>query len=161
MRNVFKMALTYHAMLIERVLDTAVRGARSSLTAEGAESGETRKEGPLVSRPRAGCLKESEIMKWHVLASTEPPQTALPPQRDKVMRGNTIFISCHLQGITTMPPRGCYWSRWERAATATPGRRNFGKMWEQRSAWPTFTRQQRDATAAALGSSKWGTWKTN
>lgn len=63
MRNVFKMALTYHAMLIERVLDTAVRGARSSLTAEGAESGETRKEGPLVSRPRAGCLKESEIMK--------------------------------------------------------------------------------------------------
>lgn len=39
------------------------------------------------------------------------PLTATPPQRRKVMRGNTIFISCHLQGITTMPPWGHYWSR--------------------------------------------------
>lgn len=33
----FKMTLTYHAMLIEHVLDTAMRGAHSSPTAEGAE----------------------------------------------------------------------------------------------------------------------------
>lgn len=38
------------------------------------------------------------------------------------MRGYTIFISCNLQGITTVPPRGSYWSRW------APGERRRSKL---------------------------------
>lgn len=44
------------------------------------------------------------------IKATPAPLTAPPPQRHKVMRGNTIFISCHLLRITTMPPWGRYWS---------------------------------------------------
>lgn len=101
------------------------RGGCSSLTVEGAEERGNRKEEDLFFQPRVdGGEQKIKVTRACINRAT---RTALPPQRHKVMRGNTIFISCHLQGITTMPPRGCYWSRWERAARATSGRkrRNF------------------------------------
>lgn len=44
------------------------------------------------------------------------------PQTNTVMRGYTIFISCNLRGITTVPPQGSYWSRW------APGERRRSKL---------------------------------
>lgn len=88
------------------------RGGCSSLTVEGAEERGNRKEEDLFFQPRVdGGEQKIKVTRACINRAT---RTALPPQRHKVMRGNTIFISCHLQGITTMPPRGCYWSRWER-----------------------------------------------
>lgn len=52
----FKMTLTYHAMLIECVLDTATRGKQSSLTDEGAENWK-RKEEHLVFPAISGWQK--------------------------------------------------------------------------------------------------------
>lgn len=53
----FKMTLTYHAMLIERALDTATRGKQSSLTDEGTEEKGKRKEEGVVFSAISGWQK--------------------------------------------------------------------------------------------------------
>lgn len=123
MRNVSKSTLTYHATLIERTLDTAMRGERSSQTAGSCWGGEERKKEMetqggcalfcfVFLEPWMHCRKWNK--KWH--------STQTASKKHKVMRGYTIFISCNLRGITTVPPRGSYWSRW------APGERRRSKL---------------------------------
>lgn len=71
------------------------------------------------------------------------------------MRGYTIFISCNLRGITTMPPRGSYWSR-----CSTRGKAK--KQTWRSNVWPTFLSHSRGMKLPEpLFSSSMGTWKTN